>query len=550
MLGFQTYFNGKNMEAQSAGIGAKSYAKISGEAIKNVPIYIEVAVAENDSFNNLYQKDSLNWSDGFKNFGVDMLSDPIYYLDGQGAGKTYLGHFKAGFNSPYVNLMTGYKYAKLTTHKNVSWTTVDGEWEAGYNQTGGYAEWSLGSALQKIGDNITIHATIAPNKTADRAGGQYGLYSFINAQIGDHYVDFQYNGAYGNDYKTIYDNIYEADFIGGYKGDFGPLTVKANMLYNVWGSVKVNDTYKIPYNPSTSDVSGVMEGKDFLYNSAANVQLTYTDLNYGVTVGYRYRGAQASMMYVEQGADGHTDISDQLGSPNTMRAWLSGYVNPISLLKVSLDGYADLAFNNDYSKLWMPYQKPYNDSKNIQFEAKPQFDLDLEDFTSYKSSFSVYGEGLYNTSDKDKFTRGTASNQFVLNVVGAKFNIQELSDTFKDVSVYYAYDNKDANYLFNTLLATVSLPQDFGVQAAVGMRTANEGQSDPDMPFGFSLGVSKVFRSTVKTNTYAQFVYGIDPYKGFGDGQDNINLDGYRLSNGQGAFNNGAALRIGMRWDF
>ncbi len=88
------------------------------------------------------------------------------------------------------------------------------------------------------------------------------------------------------------------------------------------------------------------------------------------------------------------------------------------------------------------------------------------------------------------------------------------------------------------------------MQAAVGMRTANEGQSDPDMPFGFSLGVSKVFRSTVKTNTYAQFVYGIDPYKGFGDGQDNINLDGYRLSNGQGAFNNGAALRIGMRWDF
>jgi hypothetical protein len=123
---------------------------------------------------------------------VDTIFDPVYYYGGQSSAATYLGHFKSGLTTKYVEWTTGYKYAKLAPHTNVSWITVDKEWEAGYSQTGGFNAFSLGQELRQIGD-VTINATIAPNRSADRAGNQYGLYSFVNAQYGKQYLDFQYN---------------------------------------------------------------------------------------------------------------------------------------------------------------------------------------------------------------------------------------------------------------------------------------------------------------------------------------------------------------------
>ena len=41
-----------------------------------------------------------------------------------------------------------------------------------------------------------------------------------------------------------------------------------------------------------------------------------------------------------------------------------------------------------------------------------------------------------------------------------------------------------------------------------------------------SAGVSKQFKALKKPILYAQFVYNMDPFKQFGDGQDGLNLDG------------------------
>ena len=93
----------------SVGLGLKSYWKFSGEAVPGVPVYVEIALAENDGFANIYQEGTyvkgkktdpvLDWEDGLKNLGVDLFFDPIYYLDGQTASATYLGHFKTGINT-------------------------------------------------------------------------------------------------------------------------------------------------------------------------------------------------------------------------------------------------------------------------------------------------------------------------------------------------------------------------------------------------------------------------------------------------------------------
>ena len=50
MLGFQTKFTvGEEMAAESAGINLKSYWKMTGNAVPNMPVFFEVAVAEQDA---------------------------------------------------------------------------------------------------------------------------------------------------------------------------------------------------------------------------------------------------------------------------------------------------------------------------------------------------------------------------------------------------------------------------------------------------------------------------------------------------------------------
>ena len=41
----------------------------------------------------------------------------------------------------------------------------------------------------------------------------------------------------------------------------------------------------------------------------------------------------------------------------------------------------------------------------------------------------------------------------------------------------------------------------------------------------------------------------MDPYKGFGDGQEQFDLDGYVLGGGVEDFDGEAACRVGIRWD-
>ena len=136
-----------------------------------MPVYLEIAVAENEGFDNLYkeglhksgqkQDPAVAFADGMKNFLTDFLFDPLYWLGGQkdgditkgnavgATGWAYLGHFKAGFETDWFSYTTGYKYAKLPPHTNVNWTTVTDNWDAGYAALGGYNHFATGNARCK-----------------------------------------------------------------------------------------------------------------------------------------------------------------------------------------------------------------------------------------------------------------------------------------------------------------------------------------------------------------------------------------------------------------
>ena len=62
MLGFQTKFAlGDKVETESAGLNLQSYWKATGNAAKGMPIYLEIAVAEQNGFDNLYKKEKRCW---------------------------------------------------------------------------------------------------------------------------------------------------------------------------------------------------------------------------------------------------------------------------------------------------------------------------------------------------------------------------------------------------------------------------------------------------------------------------------------------------------
>ena len=567
MLGFQTKFdtvdtkkkNAAGVELtkddkglDSAGINLKSYWKATGNAVPNMPVFFEIAVAEQDGFNNLYQEGAwgktrdkygnvtgsekadpvLPWKNGLTNFLVDTIFDPVYFLGGQNAGATALGHFKAGFENDWVTYTTGYKYAKLPPHSNVNWTTVTDNWDAGYSSVGGYSYVALGNGVTEWFNDLIgakIKAAIAPNKSADRAGNQYGMYAWASAEFAGQYVDFQYNGAYGKTFDTIFGHIYETDLIVGYQGKFGPVTAKVNGLINMYGdgdlTVTDNVVYKTKYVPSSSDVGAVDPSAPFVDNMAANVNVTYSNDYIDATIGWRARGNQANMMYVKQ-ADGGTPISDQLGGKNTMKAWLD-FNYKLAYGNVGINPYMQTTF----------VDKDTSTKEVVEIGAKlfGGYDFDVV-------KFDAYANGTVKTQQPE------GTKPFSIGDIGLKVSTPLV---LNGLALVLGYDPADADADFITSVFELGLPAGINAQAGIGIRAAkNDAKTYEGQEFGFFLGANMKLNIPQKPILYTQFVWGMDPYKGFGDGQDNINYDGYTLGDGAADYANAGAFRVALRWDF
>ena len=252
----------KGLDLDSVTFGAKSYDKFAGSFLPNCPLYIEVALAETDTeaydYNAavhdgnqilLYQKNSMDVEtveakDGLKNFANGIFTNPVAYMartndnsaDDDGPGSNpFLGHLKFGFNTPYVNYVTGFNYAKFDVRKAITWTTVGGNWDAGYQHVGGFNQFSLGEKTQALlsdATGLTFDIGFAPNKSADRKGTKYGYWAWANVSKDNLSVDFQSNGMY-NDY--MFENSVEHDFIVGAKDKFeldsGKVSVAAQALF-------------------------------------------------------------------------------------------------------------------------------------------------------------------------------------------------------------------------------------------------------------------------------------------------------------------------------
>ena len=589
MVGLQTKFALQNDEAQevnagveNAGIGARSYLKLSGNALPNMPAYFEIALFEMDNFDNLYSQGEVDILSGLKNFAADLVFDPVYYFDGQKAAKTYLGHLKFGLESPYVNWWTGYKYAKLPPHNINSWCTVDQEWEAGYAEVGGYNYFELGQELRQIGD-FKINAAIAPNRSADRKGNQYGLFTWLDFDMNDFgKIGVQYNGAYGYTFDTIFGHSYEHDIIAGYNlnlgnpKEWGTLALNVNGVYNIYGDGKLTKldgvTYMSKYIPAASDVGEVDSSLSGLDNAAANINLTFNtssdaDLPIYLQVGARFRGRQASMMYVEEGADDHTNISNQLGKRNHWRAWIdfNTKVNYETIL-LGVKPYIQMTLNPE---LESPFGKASDDAEkkalasNILVDVKPYFVIDFDEWMFFPATLTGYAEVKLSTQEAAYFKHGTDADgvshykQMFDVPAGSLVYTQKFDkdSAFKKFEVVYAFDNTDENYMWNTLTAVLDTSMGWKFQTGAGLRTLWEGgkaSSTPTSPFGVFVGALTKLPILQKPVFYMQGMYGMDPYNKFTDGPTAFRLSpdyDNLFKDGVSDYAHSAAIRCGLQWD-
>ena len=622
----------KGLDLDSVTVGMKSYNKFAGNFLPNCPVYVEIALAEtelenyagNSKLRYLFQKDQydetvVDWDEGFKNLVSGVFSAPVEYFalttdndvkndHGTGNGSIpgpgsnpFLGHLKFGFSTPYIKYVTGFNYAKPEIRNAITWTTVAGNWDAGYQHIGGFNVFSLGDkavASLEEATGLTFDIGFAPNKTADRKGSKYGYWGWFGVAKDDLAIDFQTNGMYDGEYM-FYKPV-EHDFILGVKDtlrlDAGKVNLAAQALVSTHQKEFVdgaNDN-AIDYFGYSTDIWYRSSSFDGIQNIAGNVNVGFENDTFGANVEYRFRGAQASMLYVRENHDDATfDLSDQLGVANEQRVAFNGFVNATENVTVNLGVKAKMPlqkFDGDEEVVvqsiaarptW--YDGRFDDNRalffrgengGVEFTFQPSVDLALNDAIS----FNVYGDFKYRAykymdavTDEDKANEyGASDSPFLFKLAGLSASIKPDSDVIKGVNLYYGFDNSNSVRLFNTLVGQVKFPSNVTATVGFGLKTlkstdakkASEYEEDSAInnPFAFAVGVAKQFQALKKPTVYAQFVFNNDPFKHFGDGQDNLNLDRANVNGsvekeGVGAidpvdwYDGRAAVRVGIRWD-
>ena len=175
---------------------------------------------------------------------------------------------------------------------------------------------------------------------------------------------------------------------------------------------------------------------------AANVQANFSNDTLNATVGYRFRGKQAGMMYVEDGADDHTNISDQLGKVNHQRIFADVNANVSSALNIGVSPYVQMVLDKDKD-----YSKVSKVDDGMKIRAKPYFALDLDEAFYIPSKLSGYVDFAYYTAEEDKVASAFGTEQFTIEAAGLTYDHNFAGKVLKTGKIQYCFDNTDENYL-------------------------------------------------------------------------------------------------------
>ena len=412
---------------------------------------------------------------------------------------------------------------------------------------------------------------------------------------------------YAGDY-AFYDPV-EHDFIVGVKDKIGGFSfaLQGLLATNQKSSEEIiaipqedGDAGMSAFFGHSTDVFYRTGNIDGIQNFAANAQVGYKAENFGVNAEYRFRGAQASMLYVrEDQDDGDFLLSDQLGVLNSQNVSLNAWVKPLDALKIDLGVSATLpleTINSDsefvtnyiaHSGTWDGWYAArcaddmaplFGVTGGTELVFKPAASYAFEDLDLTLGLYADMKLNLYtlDSDDKTKFgkkyigdTYSASDSKFLFKQAGLSANWNLDNDAVKAVNVYYGFDNSNSARLLNSLIGQVEFPYSIKATLAFALKNVKDTEAgkafneDANNPFGFAVGVSKQFKAAKKPTLYAQFVFNTDPFASFGSGQDNLRLDRANIgrfwvdgiNQGQSKddpvdwYDGRAALRVGIRWD-
>lgn len=571
----------KSMALNSVSVGVKSYDKFDGQFIPGCPFHLELALAETDlenyehssnsagqkrgdyldqNMNYLFNNDSTNdisWGEGFKEFFNGILAHPVSYFsrakDNQkGESKKELGdddylsqgdddkdspgfrpiigHLKFGWDTPVINMQMGFNYGKPDARQAITWTTVDGAWDAGYKHVGGFYQFSLGQwakdRITELTDGVTIDIGFAPNRSADRKGYNYGLWSWFNIGYGELDIDVQVNGMYGRE-GMFYQNV-EHDVIFGVKDKFAVGDGKLGFSTQWLLATHQRDSDDIKSNKDGvfgASTEGVTDkfgySTDVFYrdtsfdvqNVAGNVQLGYTCDFFNINATYQFRGFQASMLYIRENHDDNAFLlSDQLGELNSQYVKLDFGIHPIEGMNIGLkfdvcmplqqldgkdkevlgyfthsEGWYRMRCFSEMEPIWMR-------DGGAEFTIKPEISYTFSDVgmtiggyvdmngQAYDWNEDNEGNSISN-SDANKYDQ--TDSPFRVKKGGLYYNWSYDGEVFKGLDVYYGFDLSNAIRHYNTLAVQVKLYDNLNLYAMIGIKSKNPF-SDEDVYGGYN----------------------------------------------------------------
>lgn len=440
----------KGFETDSVDFKAKSYWKLSGELLKNMPAYIEIQAF--DTTKTLYAVGPTGTvttavKDGINDFATGMLFTPFNYLKG---GTPEVGHFKVGVNTNYVNLETANKWAKPAKRSTILWTTV-----ADKDSNDGYLQFTNGAALQKFGD-LKLDVGIVPNKSL----GALGLRTWVAGTYMDDYtveVQWDSKSTASTQLVTNYFDSITGDLIAGAKGVFGPVTAKAQ--------------FAMPVSSTTVD-KGI----------AAKGEVTFTAESFGVTANFGYYQPNASMLY------GGSDISDNVGKAII---YANPYYSIVEGAKVGIE------VTNTTT-----YEFKYADSNTTNL--KPYVNLDLlKAFDLYNATVDAYAKMDINAV--------ATTDQFKFNELGVHVGLPELSSLDLNYGLQMG-TVKMLNTLIATVATQPGINVQAGVGIRTTNDKATQADKDANELLAFSLGANYKVAAMKNGVVYAAFVYNMDPY--------------------------------------
>ena len=441
----------KGFETDSVDLRAKSYWKLSGELLKNMPAYIEIQAF--DTTKTLYAVGptgtvTTTVKDGINDFATGMLFTPFNYLKG---GTPEVGHFKVGVNTNYVNLETANKWAKPAKRSTILWTTV-----ADKDSNDGYLQFTNGAALQKFGD-LKLDVGIVPNKSL----GALGLRTWVAGTYMDDYtveVQWDSKSTASTQLVTSYFDSFAGDLIAGAKGVFGPVTAKAQFV--------------MPVSSTTVD-KGI----------AAKGEVTFTAESFGVTANFGYYQPNASMLY------GGSDISDNVGKAII---YANPYYSIVEGAKVGIE------VTNTTT-----YEFKYADSNTTNL--KPYVNLDLlKAFDLYNATVDAYAKMDINAV--------ATTDQFKFNELGVHVGLPEFSSLDLNYGLQMG-KVKMLNTLIATVATQPGINVQAGVGIRTTNDKATQADKDANELLAFSLGANYKVAAMKNGVVYAAFVYNMDPYE-------------------------------------